>query len=128
MSVLALETPLQLADRPPRALRLAGVSAAETAAANADIQPWELNSELVLVCPELRRLSLASLSEPDSGAVHAELQLPVTLPSPAQAQLGVEPLGIVGYAGQRMGDTVRNGLSIIGALFTLAMLAQIFAR
>jgi hypothetical protein len=133
MSAVALESPLQFVDRPRRDLRPfddPAASSAETPAASADMQPWELHSELVLVCPELRRRSLELLPERDPDAFATRPQRPVPLPPPVlvEDELAPEPVGLGRHTLRRIGEVGRYGLTIVGAVFTLAMLAEFLAR
>ena len=131
MSVSVLEKPLQV-DAPPRpAHRPAAHSSTpvdEGAAPDEDFQPWELHSELVLVCPELRRRSLELLPEPASDAL-ARRPWPIPLSAPvAVDEPAVRPASILRYAVRRVGEMTRFGLAIVGTIFTLAMLAEVLAR
>jgi hypothetical protein len=121
MSASALETPPEL-DVPIRPDLL------PVAEAEADFQQWELHSELVLVDPELRRRSLELLPELTLDAPVRPLRAgppvppePVPEPEPASASL-------LRYTLRRVGDTIRMGLMIVGAIFLLALLAEVLAH
>jgi hypothetical protein len=130
MSALAaVENPLQTS--PGRvALRNVSGRIAETPAE--DMHAWELNSELVLVCPELRRRSLELLSERDANLVRDRLPRPVLLPSAAADDDHVTTRrvaeAVLGYTLQRVWDTTRLGFTIVGVLFIIAILAELIAR
>jgi hypothetical protein len=102
----------------------------ETAAANADIQPWELHSELVLVSPELRRRSLELLPERDPDAFPARPRQPPMVPAPAPAddEPALRPIDVLRYALHRVAQSARLGLIIVATIVVLAMLAELIAR
>jgi hypothetical protein len=130
MNVSVLEKPLQL-DAPPRPALRPVVdpprSPPAAAAAQADFEPWELHSELVLVCPELRQRSLELLPEPASDALAKRPRQVILVPPPAD-ESALPHEGILRYAVRRVGEMTRLGLAIVGTVFTLAMLAEVLAR
>jgi hypothetical protein len=133
MSALAaVENPLQLVSPPRVALRNVSGRIQETPAAFEDMHAWELNSELVLVCPELRRRSLELLAERDADLSQDRLPRPILLPSAAADDdgqvTGRVAEGVLGYALQRVWDSTRLAFTIVGVLFTIAMLAELLAR
>jgi hypothetical protein len=132
MSALAaVENPLQLVSPPRVALRNVSGRIQETPAAFEDMHAWELNSELVLVCPELRRRSLELLAERDADLSQDRLPRPILLPSAAADDDQVTGGGadaVLGYTLQRVWDSMRLGFTIVGVLFTLAMLAELLSR
>jgi hypothetical protein len=133
MSVSVLEKPLQV-DAPPRpALRPVAHSSIpvdDGTPPNEDFQPWELHSELVFVCPDLRRRSLELLPEPASDVLAGRPRpIPVSAPAPVPAgEPAVRPVSLPRYALHRVGEMTRLGLTIVGTIFTLAMLAEVLAR
>jgi hypothetical protein len=131
MSVATLDSPLQFADRRTRALRpVPDPASSFEQTADADFQPWELHSELVLVCPELRRRSLELLPEHDPDASPVGLPEPLILPAAAAPpeELAPRAIDLLRYTLQRLGALARSGFTIIGAVFVLAMLAEILTR
>ena len=92
------------------------------------IEPWELHSELVLVCPEVCRRALELLPERDPDAYLARRREPVLLP-PATAEQGHLatglPTAVLGYALWRLVQTARPALVSLGALVALASLAEV---
>jgi len=96
--------------------------------ANRDIEPWELHSELVLVCPEVRKRALELLPKRDPDAFLArvrELASPVVAGADAVALPPNLPVAIVGYALWRLAETVRSALVVAIAVVALALLAEI---
>jgi hypothetical protein len=91
-----------------------------TVSAAAEIQPWELHSELVLVCPEVCRRALELLPERDPDAF---LVGPPRAPAEASLPHGL-PAAVVGYAAWRLAETARFALVSVGALAALASLAE----
>jgi hypothetical protein len=131
MSAATLDSPLQFAGQPRRALRSVAdpaTSYEEAAAANADIQL--VHSELVLVCPELRRRLLELLPERDPDAFPARPQRPILLAAPDAAadELAARPVDLLLYTLLRLGQLAKSGLTIVAAVFTLAIVAEILAR
>jgi hypothetical protein len=97
-----------------------GADLGAVSAAVVEIQPWELHSELVLVCPEVCRRALELLPERDPDAflvgpprAPAELRLPHGLPA-----------AVFGYALGRLAETARIALVAIGGLAALASLVE----
>jgi hypothetical protein len=92
------------------------------------VQPWELHSELVLVCPEVfkRALELLPDRDPDaflrgprpSGVVRPRTAEPTEVP-PALAGVAFR------YAVWRLGQTARSALLPLGTLVALASLAEV---
>ena len=95
-----------------------------------DIQPWELHSELVLVCPELRGRSLELLPQrPPESSPTPPLTPTVLRPlAAAEDELPLRPEKLRSFTLRRFGESLRTGLTIIGAFFTLAMIAELLAR
>jgi len=94
-------------------------------AVNGNVEPWELHSELVLVCPKVREHALELLPEraPDAFLVRTR-ELPAGARDDAQDRTSL-PVAVVGYALWRLAETARSGVVAIGAVVALALLAQV---
>jgi len=92
------------------------------------IEAWELHSELVLVCPEVRKLALELLPEPDTAAFVARPRELVLLPmgpvDSAQRTLSF-CAAIVGYTLWRLLETARIAFFSAGVVVALALLAEL---
>jgi hypothetical protein len=92
------------------------------------VEPWELHSELVLVCPEVCRRALELLPERDPDAYLARPRDPVLLPpgtaDDGQVDTGL-PAAVFRYTLWRLVETARSALVSVGALVTLASLAEV---
>jgi hypothetical protein len=102
----------------------------ETAAPSptADVEPWELHSELALVCPEVRARALEFLPDADSDVLLARRDGPIALPPMpfAEREPGPDLAGLVlRYALWRAGETARCALIAAGGLVALASLAEL---
>src|SRR2546429_5396628 len=91
---------------------------------NRQIEPWELHSELVLVCPEVCERARELLPERDPDAFLGELRRPVS-PVAANAADGTPlgpslPAAVLGYALWRLMETARSALIAAGAVVALA--------
>ena len=96
---------------------------------NGNVPTWELHSELVLVCPELRRQSLTLLPDPElvaRPAATAEPPLSLRQVGPAEEPSN-EPDSLLGFAVRQVAAMTRLGLQIIGAVVLLLMFAEAFA-
>jgi hypothetical protein len=125
MTAVAVELPLELEARPLGLLR----EPDEARATTADIEPWELHSELVLVCPEVcaRALELLPERDPDAFLVRREQQpFSVALPLDAQDEQATG-LGtaVVAYALWRIADTAQRAVIALGLLAAVALLAEV---
>jgi len=98
---------------------------------NGDFATWELHSELVLVCPELRRQSLALLPDPEAVAQPAaavvEPPLPLRQVAPLEEPTS-EPDSLLGFAVRQVAAMTRLGLQIIGAIVLLLLLTESFVH
>jgi hypothetical protein len=97
--------------------------------ANTDIAPWDVHSELVLVCPEVRKRALELLRERDPDAVLNRPRGPNVLAASTAAQAqnaGTVPVVVLGYALWRLGETARTALWAVGAVVALALLAEVW--
>jgi hypothetical protein len=94
-------------------------------AATGAIQPWELHSELALVCPEVGERARELLPERDPDAFLCrprELPLPV---GAAEAERSPNlPTAVIGYTLWRLVETVWCALAAVGAVVALALLAD----
>jgi hypothetical protein len=126
MSAVALDTPVRPATRPRGGLRAVVDVAADDAA---DVQPWEAHSELSLVSPEVRRRLLELLPERDAYSVPPPPRPSAALPvAPQIEKPGVRARDLLRYTVRRVGETVRLGLTIVGAIFVLALLAEVLSH
>jgi hypothetical protein len=95
---------------------------------NGGIEPWELHSELVLVCPEVRKRALELLPKPDTDAFVARPREPVLLPigtvEDAQRTTNV-PAAVVGYTLWRLLETARIAFFTAGVVVALALFAEL---
>ena len=95
---------------------------------NRDIEPWEVHSELVLVCPEVSERARELLPERDPDAFLDRPRAPI---SPASNRADEPsypeslPLAVIGYTLWRLADTARTALVALGAVVALALLAQL---
>jgi len=122
---LEFEARLRALPRPPAAWVGNRPVEEYESAANGDVDPWELHSELVLVCPEVRERARELLPEraPDASLVRAR-DLPSGTSDEAQDRMSL-PVAVVGYAIWRLAETARSGVVAVGAVVALALLAQV---
>jgi hypothetical protein len=133
LAAIAVESPLEFearlrsVPRQPAAWAGAGPVDEPEPAADADVEPWELHSELVLVCPEVRECARELLPERDPDAFLARVRAPVLLPAGTdEAQQATSlPVAVVGYALWRLAETARSALIAVSAIVALALLAQV---
>jgi len=95
---------------------------------NDDIGPWELHSELVLVCPEVCERARELLPERDPDAFLARPREPVSFPAEtAEKVRGAArlPAAVLGYTLWRLAETARVAIIAIGAAIALALLADV---
>jgi hypothetical protein len=126
MSAVALDTSVRPAAGPRGALR----AVADLATADAaDVQPWEAHSELSLVSPEVRQHLLELLPEPDTYRAPPEPRPSAPPPvAPQKEKPGVRARDLLHYTVRRVGETLRLGLTIVGAIFVLALLAEVLSH
>jgi hypothetical protein len=86
----------------------------------AEIAPWELHSELVLVCPEVWKRALELLPERDP---YAFLVRPRRTAGEPKLPHGL-PAAVFGHAVRRLVETARIALVTIGGLAALASLLE----
>jgi hypothetical protein len=135
LAAIAVETELgfkhrlRAVPRRPAVLALEGRRVEEhEPATNGDPEPWELHSELVLVCPEVRERARELLPERDPDAFLARPREPVLLPAGTVDEAHHTtslPVAVVGYALWRLAETARSALVAVGAVVALALLAQV---
>jgi hypothetical protein len=95
-------------------------------AANGDVAPWELHSELVLVCPEVRERARELLPGRDPETSRSRLRALASSSSGTDvANAPKLPVAVVGYALWRLAETARSALVVIAAVVALAVLAEI---
>jgi|SRR6266498_4317123 hypothetical protein len=135
MSAVAVETAVELQNELRAVLKEPAVSRSEARsvdedvpATNGDIQPWELHSELVLVCPEVCKRALELLPERDPDAFLARPREPIVLalgtPDEGQFAHGL-PASVFGYVVWRLVETARSALFAVGGLVALASLVEL---
>jgi hypothetical protein len=95
---------------------------------NAEIELWEMHSELALVCPKVRRCARERLAERDPDAFLERPRAPIS-PSSDTAHEAPYPesfsLAVLGYTLWRLAETARTALLALGAVVALALLAQL---
>jgi hypothetical protein len=95
---------------------------------SADVEPWELHSELVLVSPEVCRRAQELLPERDPDAFLVKLrQTPIAAPiSIDEREVGPAlPVALASYGLWRVGQTARPALLALGLVVALASLAEL---
>jgi hypothetical protein len=125
MSAVALERPVPFSSG-PRAADAAAPLPEPVPAANGDIEPWELTSELVLVCPEVRRRSRELLPQRDPNAFLARARQPIVQAASAekrQPAFGL-PTVAIAYTLLRLAELAVWGFALVGALVALALFAD----
>ncbi len=126
MSAVALDTPARSAAGPRGVLRPVVDLAMDDAA---DVEPWEAHSELSLVSPEVRQRLLELLPERDAYSTPPLPRPSVPRPvAPQKEEPGVRARDLLRYTVRRVGETVRLGLTIVGAIFVLALLAEVLSH
>jgi hypothetical protein len=126
MSAVALDPPVRPAAGPRGVLRVVAELATGDAA---DVQPWEAHSELSLVSPEVRQRLLELLPERDAYSVPPLPRPSVPLPvAPHEEKAALRPRDLLRYTVRRVGEMVRLGLTIVGAIFVLALLAEVLSH
>jgi hypothetical protein len=95
---------------------------------NAEIELWEMHSELALVCPKVRRCARELLPERDPDAFLDRPRAPIS-PSRDTADETPYPeslpLAVLGYTLWRLAEAARTALLALGAVVVLALLAQL---
>jgi hypothetical protein len=91
-------------------------------------EPWELHSELVLVCPALRRRSLELLPERDPEAFLVRAGVSVgddVAPVEEDGSEAVRASSVAAYAAWRAAQATRGGFFLVGSIAALAALAEL---
>ena len=94
---------------------------------NRDIEPWEVHSELALVCPEVSERARELLPERDPDAFLSRLREPAPALETAPDAVAIAPspsVAVVAYALWRLAETARVALVAVGAVVVLALLAE----
>jgi hypothetical protein len=91
------------------------------------IEPWELHSELAVVCPEVCARALELLPERDPEAFLLRADRPAVEPRSDEEDEPAPGLGVavVAYALWRIGDTAQRAVVAVGLLAAVAMLAEL---
>jgi hypothetical protein len=124
---LAFEHRLRTVPREPEGDSLAESRARGKPAADGDIKPWELHSELVLVCPEVcdRARELLPQRDPDAFlSVARDRVRPATGETEEARGTERQWAALVEYVGWRLLETARTALFVFGSVVTLALLAE----
>jgi hypothetical protein len=133
LAAIAVEGPLEVEARlrafPRQAAAWADTSLVDERkpGANGDVEPWELHSELVLVCPEVRERARELLRDRDPETSLSRLRALASSPTGTDplANAPKLPVAVVGYALWRLAETARSALVVIAAVVALAVLAEI---
>jgi hypothetical protein len=115
LSAVAFGTAVGFQDR-LRSVSTPTVVVEELPHAANDVEPWEVRSELALVCPDVRERALELLPEREPDAFLARLPR-----APASANL---PTALCGYIFWRLVETACCALVAVGAVVALALLAD----
>jgi hypothetical protein len=94
---------------------------------NCDIEPWELHSELVLVCQEVSERARELLPERDPDAFLTRRREPVLLATGAIEEPHANTslfVAVVGHALWRLAETARIAFFTVGIAVALALLAE----
>jgi len=125
---LGFEARLPAVPRRPPVLGLEGKRVDDhEPATDRDPEPWELHSELVLVCPEVRERARELLPERDPDAFLSRTREPVFLPvaTADQAQPAASLCAaVLGYTLWRFAETARSALFVLAGVVAVALLAE----
>jgi hypothetical protein len=97
-------------------------------AATEEIEPWELHSELVFVCPEVCKRARDLLPARDPDASLARAREPVSRPADMAGHARPAaplPVAAFGYVLWRLAETARTALFVVGGVVALALLAEV---
>ena len=126
---LAFERRLRNVPMEPSASRLRTLSLQEALSEKScDIEPWEVHSELALVCPEVSERVRELLPERDPDAFLSRLREPAPALETVPGAVAIAPsafLAVVAYALWRLAETARVALVAVGAVVVLALLAEV---
>jgi hypothetical protein len=95
---------------------------------NPAIEPWELHSELVLVCPDVRKYALELLRERDPDAFLVRAREPATTlvaTTEAAARAPKLAVAVVGYMLWRLAQTAHSAFFAVVAVVALALLGEL---
>jgi hypothetical protein len=95
---------------------------------NRDIEPWEVHSELVLVCPEVSERARELLPTRNPDAFLSRLREPTPALETARDAVAIAPspsVAVAAYALWRLAETARVALVAVGAVVVLALLAEV---
>jgi hypothetical protein len=127
-TTLGFERRLRAIPRQPMTVEPDPHLVSEPEPSNAEIELWEMHSELALVCPKVRKCARELLPERDP---HAFLDRPRAPISPASNAADEAPcaeslsFAVLGYTLWRLAETARTALVVLGAVVALALLAQL---
>jgi hypothetical protein len=134
VSAVAFDTPLAFEHR----LRSTPTGREDSSASEAaretnlpthcDIQPWELHSELAVVCAEVseRARELLPKRDPDVFLARSrESASTLVAATDAVARPPELPIAVVGYTLWRLAETVRSAFVAVIAVVALALLAEL---
>ncbi len=105
-----------------------GLRAVPVPATNGDVEPWEVHSELTLVCPKVSRRARELLPERDPDAFLTGPRQPILLPTPAAEESGPTrslSAAVFGHTLWRIGEAARFALGAVTVLVALALLAEL---
>jgi hypothetical protein len=135
MTAVAVETRLAFERRLRAVPRETGASSRQTASLleavserTGDIEPWELHSELVFVCPEVSARARQLLPERDPDAFLLMLPEPASRQPASVDAVAIAPnlpVAVVGYAFWRLAETARTGFIAVAAIVALTVLAEV---
>jgi hypothetical protein len=135
MAAVAVETALDFEHRPRTVLNRAAELGSEATrlterkpTGSGEIEPWELHSELVLVCPEVSERARELLPERDPDAFLSRLREPASPLVAGPDAVALAPslsVAIAGYLLWRVIETARSSLVAVGGVVALALLAEV---
>ena len=95
---------------------------------DADVEPWELHSELALVSPEVRARALELAPDRDPDAFLTAVRRPVLVAASVDDAVEAAPhlaVAISAYALGRLLQTARSAVFFIAGLVALASLIEV---
>ena len=124
---LAFDHGLRTVPKEPKANRVGATSERLKPATHADIEPWELHSELVLVSPEVceRARELLPERDPDAFLPAARAPvLPATFAVDEARHTTSFTVAVVGYTVWRLLETARTALLVFWGAVAVVLLAE----
>jgi hypothetical protein len=94
----------------------------------AQIELWELHSELALVCPQVRNYARELLPDRNPDAFLERPSTPISPRSDTAEEAPYAeslPLAVIGYTLWRLADTARIAFLALATVVVLALLAQL---